>query len=231
MAARLASSERWEVITSLAGRVRDPRLPEGDVRIGGFGGVDGLSRWLEVNGVGAVLDATHPFAAQISRNAVDACARSAVPYAMFRRPPWQAQSGDTWVSARDLDHAAQLLSAHGSRVFLTIGRQGVAAFANDARASFLIRSIDPPSGPTPLHAEILLARGPFDVESEIDLLRARSIDVVVTKNSGGGQTYAKIEAARRLSIPVIMVQRPEIASDVVVFDSSWSAAGWLDDVK
>ncbi|KDQ05203.1 cobalt-precorrin-6A reductase [Rhodococcus sp. GOMB7] len=227
IASRLAGSADLEVVTSLAGRVRDPRWPEGEVRIGGFGGAEGLSEWLSANDIRAVLDATHPFAARITQNAFEACLANSVPYAMYRRPPWREQPGDTWLPARDLDHAAELVPTVGSRVFLTIGRQGVSAFDRVKSVSFLVRSIDPPSGTWPPHAQLLLARGPFDIEAEVDLMRTHSIDVVITKNSGGEQTYAKIAAARQLSIPVIVVERPPIPATVPAFDTEAEAMDWL----
>ncbi|MDV8007489.1 cobalt-precorrin-6A reductase [Rhodococcus sp. IEGM 1318] len=227
IASRLAGSADLEVVTSLAGRVRDPRWPEGEVRIGGFGGAEGLSEWLSANDIRAVLDATHPFASRITRNASEACLATSVPYAMYRRPPWRKQPGDTWLPVRDLDHAAELVPTVGSRAFLTIGRQAVPAFDRVKNVSFLVRSIDPPSGPLPPHSQLLLARGPFDVEAEVDLMRTHGIDVVITKNSGGGQTYAKIAAARQLSIPVIVVERPPVPEAVEAFDTEAGAVDWL----
>ncbi|MDV6273606.1 cobalt-precorrin-6A reductase [Rhodococcus erythropolis] len=227
IASRLAGSAELDVVTSLAGRVRDPRRPEGEVRIGGFGGVEGLSGWLSANGIRAVLDATHPFAARITKNASEACLANSVPYAMYRRPPWREHPGDTWFPVRDLDHAAELVPTVGSRAFLTIGRQGVAAFDRVNNVSFLVRSIDPPSGTLPPHSQLLLARGPFDVEAEVELMRNHGIDVVITKNSGGEQTYAKIAAARQLSIPVIVVGRPPIPAAVEALDTEAAAVNWL----
>lgn len=197
------------------------------MRIGGFGGAEGLSEWLSANDIRAVLDATHPFASRITRNASEACLATSVPYAMYRRPPWRKQPGDTWLPVRDLDHAAELVPTVGSRAFLTIGRQAVPAFDRVKNVSFLVRSIDPPSGPLPPHSQLLLARGPFDVEAEVDLMRTHGIDVVITKNSGGGQTYAKIAAARQLSIPVIVVERPPVPEAVEAFDTEAGAVDWL----
>lgn len=197
------------------------------MRIGGFGGAEGLSEWLSANDIRAVLDATHPFAARITRNASEACLATSVPYAMYRRAPWRKQPGDTWLPVRDLDHAADLVPRVGSHAFLTIGRQGVSAFDRVKDVSFLVRSIDPPSGTLPPHSQLLLARGPFDVEAEVDLMRTHGIDVVITKNSGGGQTYAKIAAARQLSIPVIVVERPPVPEAVEAFDTEAGAVDWL----
>lgn len=230
IAGALASSADVEVVTSLAGRVRDPRWPEGEVRVGGFGGAEGLAEWLHGNRIRALLDATHPFAARITENAHRAARSCSIPFAICRRPSWSQHRQDRWVGARDLEHAAELVSTLGERPFLTIGRQGVSAFAGVRSARFLIRSIDPPSGAMPPHAELILARGPFDVESEIELMRSHGVDVLVTKSSGGDQTYAKIVAARRLGVPVIVVNRPDAPRGVETFGSPAQAVGWLESV-
>ncbi|NMM85649.1 cobalt-precorrin-6A reductase [Rhodococcus sp. SRB_17] len=231
VAARLADSSDLDVVTSLAGRVRDPRWPEGEVRVGGFGGAEGLAEWLHENSIQAVLDATHPFAARITANAHQAAAACSIPFAICRRPPWPQRDGDTWLPARDLDHAAELVPTLGRRPFLTIGRQGVSAFAGVHGVDFLIRSIDPPSGEMPESSTLILARGPFDVESEVALMRRHDIDVVVTKSSGGDQTYAKIVAARALKLPVVMVSRPLAPTGAHTFDSPDTAAQWLESVR
>ncbi|MFD2396960.1 cobalt-precorrin-6A reductase [Prauserella oleivorans] len=196
------------VTSSLAGRVARPRLPEGDVRIGGFGGPDGLARWLADEGVAAVVDATHPFAERISVSAALATQRAGVPLLRLERPGWQAGPGDDWRWADTLDDAAALLPDLGTRVFLTSGRQGLAAFAHLDALWFLARCVDPPEPPLPRHLEVLLSRGPYRIEDETALLHRHRIDVLVTKDSGGSMTEAKLVAARRAGIPVVVVRRP-----------------------
>lgn len=195
-----------DVVTSLAGRVPAPRLPPGRIRVGGFGGPSGLARWLSENAVAAVVDATHPFAAQISLHAAEACAASDVELLRLERPPWRPQPGDRWRAVPDLVAAAAAVEHH-QRVFLALGRQDLARFAT-GDAWFLIRAITPPDPPLPRRHEIVLARGPFGVEDEVALLRENAIDVIVTRNSGGEMSAAKLEAARRRGLEVVMVKRP-----------------------
>jgi len=204
LARHLAGRPELEIVSSLAGRVAAPVAPPGAVRIGGFGGVDGLVAYLARERIDAVVDATHPFAARISAHAAEACRRAGVPLLGFVRPAWVAEPGDHWLPVVDMAAAAALCRG---RVFLTVGRQELAAFT-DCDAWFLIRTIDPPEGSLPAAHELLLARGPFGLADEIDLLRAHAIDMIVSKNSGGPATYAKIEAARKLGLPVVMVERP-----------------------
>ncbi|MEA5365453.1 cobalt-precorrin-6A reductase [Amycolatopsis sp., V23-08] len=194
------------VVSSLAGRVARPRLPVGDVRVGGFGGPEGLAAYLRENGVRAVVDATHPFAERIGANAAKAAELTKIPLLRLARPGWEAGEGDLWHWADDLDDAARKLPDLGKRVFLTSGRQGLPAFAHLDDLWFLIRCVDPPEPPLPRHHELLLARGPYEVDSERKLL-AR-VDVLVTKDSGGGLTSAKLTAARALRVPVLLVRRP-----------------------
>jgi precorrin-6A/cobalt-precorrin-6A reductase len=215
LAAALAGRPGLRVISSLAGRVSNPALPEGEVRVGGFGGADGLAGWARAEHVAAVVDATHPFAETISAHAAAACAQAGLPLLRLARPGWEAQEGDHWCDARSLADAAQMLPALGTRIFLTTGRQGLAAFAGLDRLWFLIRCVDPPSGPMPARREVLLARGPYAAEAELELMRRFAIDVLVTKNSGGSLTVGKLAAARQLGIPVVMVRRPAVAPDAV----------------
>jgi precorrin-6A/cobalt-precorrin-6A reductase len=228
LAARLASRADVEVISSLAGRVANPALPAGEVRIGGFGGSDGLRTFLRERRVDAMVDATHPFAAAISRNAVDAATAARVPLLVLERPAWEPQEGDRWHRVADATEAAQVAARLGARVFLTLGRQTLAPFAACAQAWFLIRAIDPPAGPLPPWHELLLARGPFRLEDELALLRERAIDVVVSKNSGGAATSAKIAAARELGLPVVLVSRPARAAARTV-DSVAAVLAWIDE--
>lgn len=213
------------VVSALAGRVARPKLPEGEVRVGDFGGAAGLARWLTENDVDAVIDATHPFAERIGSNAAIATRETGTPLLRLARPGWTEQPGDAWHWADDLDHAARLLPALGDRVFLTSGRQGLAAFAG-LDLWFLIRCVDPPEPPLPRRHEILLDRGPYTVEKERALMERHGVEVLVTKDSGGGMTAAKLTAARALGLPVVVVRRPkrpETASVTTVQD----AITWL----
>jgi precorrin-6A/cobalt-precorrin-6A reductase len=195
------------VTTSLAGRVARPRLPDGEVRIGGFGGAAALATWLTEHGVAAVIDATHPFAERISASAVTACERAGVPLLRLERPGWTQRAGDRWQWADDVDDAATRIPP-GRRVLLTTGRQGLAAFARRDDAWFLVRCVDEPQPPLPPHHELLLARGPYTLDNELALVDAHHIDLVVTKDSGGPHTHAKLDAARERGLPVIVVRRP-----------------------
>ena len=208
IASRLANRADLVAISSLAGRVNQPRTPEGPVRIGSFGGVDGLISYLHSENIRIVIDATHPFAARISANAEAACRQLGLPLIPFARAPWVKRDGDRWYSVPDTLCAAAHVARTGGRVFLTIGRQQIDAFAACRNAWFLIRSIDPPDTPLHLNRELILDRGPFHLEHELRLLRDHAIEYIVSKNSGGHATYSKIEAARTLGIPVVMIDRP-----------------------
>jgi precorrin-6A/cobalt-precorrin-6A reductase len=196
------------VITSLAGRVARPRLPAGEVRIGGFGGPEALAAWLHEHEIAAVVDATHPFAERISASAARAAEQAGVPLLRLERPGWIESPGDRWHWVDDLDQAAARVPELGSRVLLTTGRQGLPAFADVSEAWFLIRCVDPPDDPLPLHCEVLLDRGPYTREGELALIDDHGIDVVVTKDSGGDLTRAKLDAARERGLTVIVVRRP-----------------------
>ncbi len=213
------------VISSLAGRVASPRLPEGEVRVGGFGGPEALARWLVENDIAAVVDATHPFAERISSSAAAACERAEVPLLRLERPGWSEGPGDDWHWVDDTGAAAAALPALGGRVFLTTGRQGLAAFA-DAPAWFLVRCIDPPDPPLPERCELVLDRGPFTLEGELALIDRHGIDLLVTKDSGGGLTEAKLEAARTRRLPVIVIRRPPRPRTATVEDVP-AALAWL----
>lgn len=195
------------VVSSLAGRVARPRLPRGAVRIGGFGGPEGLAAWLRAQRVGAVVDATHPFAARISASVARACPSVGVPLLRLERPGWTAGPGDDWHRVADLDAAAATAARLADRVFVTTGRQGLAAFSG-ARGFHLIRCVDPPDVALPADHELLLDRGPYTVAGEGALLDAHRIGVLVTKDSGGALTEAKLVAARQRGLPVVVVDRP-----------------------
>jgi len=208
LAARLASRKDLASIYSFAGRVTRPRSPEGAVRVGGFGGIEGLISYLLTENIMAVVDATHPFSVRISRNVELACARLRLPLIAFTRPAWLQRKDDQWHEVATFEDAAKAVDGRNGRVLLSIGRQEVGSFTACNDAWFLIRAIEEPTGKLPRHYQILLQRGPFDLKEELQLLRDYSIDYIVSKNSGGSGTYTKIEAARLLGIPVVMVKRP-----------------------
>ncbi|OMC29419.1 cobalt-precorrin-6A reductase [Mycobacterium sp. GA-1841] len=216
-----------EVISSLAGRVPDPALPVGPVRIGGFGGVDGLRRWLVDERVDAVVDATHPFAATITANAAQACADLGVPHLVLARPAWAP--GDAILVASDRA-AAETVAENGySRVFLTTGRSGTRAFKG-VDAWFLIRAVTAPDPETlPTDHQLLLSRGPYDYDGELALLREYGIDALVTKNSGGAMTEPKLRAAATAGVPVVMVDRPPLPVGVQTVATVEAAVAWVRD--
>lgn len=230
LAKRLAGHPGIDARVSLAGRTRNPVLPPLPTRIGGFGGVEGLAGYLRAEGIGAVIDATHPFADRISANAAAACAQVSVPLRVLTRPAWVAGAGDRWIGVPDMDAAALALRDLGDTVFLTIGRQQVAAFEAMPDKRYLIRAVDPPE-PMPAlpRMSLILDRGPFTVEGELALMRGQGVEVVVAKNSGGRATDAKLEAARALGLPVVMVERPA-GNGVAELHGVAEAVGWLEEV-
>jgi precorrin-6A/cobalt-precorrin-6A reductase len=210
LAERLAARPGFRVTLSLAGRTAAPAAAPCALRVGGFGGPDGLAAWLAAERIGALVDATHPFARRISANARAAARAAGVPLVALARRPWAAVAGDRWTRVPDMPAAAGALGEiTPARVFLAIGRQEVAAFRAAPRHRYLVRSVEPPDpADLPPRAETILARGPFTEAEERALLAARGIEVVVAKNSGGEATYGKIAAARALGLPVVMVDRP-----------------------
>lgn len=218
------------VVSSLAGRVCRPRLPPGEVRVGGFGGPAGLHAWLGEHGVRAVLDATHPFAERISASAASACERAGVPLLRLERPGWQERTGDRWQWADTLEHAAELIGRlKGGRIFLTTGRQGLASFAHLCDPWFLIRCVDPPPAPLPARNQLLLNRGPYTLAGERALIDRHAIDLLVTKDSGGQHTAAKLDAAREKGLPVVVVRRPVRPAGVPHVADVEQALAWLSD--
>jgi len=213
-AAREAYPE-LEIILSLAGRTRDPKLPDCAVRTGGFGGPEGLAAYLKTEAITALVDATHPYAAQISAHAAAAAKAVSVPCLHLVRPEWEAGPGDKWHPAESNEAAARHLDALSAArpltVFLSIGRQELAPYRELGNCAFVVRSVEPPEEEDlPPGAELVLARGPFCETDEVAFLRERKIDIVVSKNSGGTATYGKVAAARSLGLPVVMVERPAL---------------------
>ena len=206
----LASRADIEATLSLAGRTFAPAAQALPTRSGGFGGADGLAAHVAVHRIAVLVDATHPFATAISRNAREAAARAGIPLVAVGRPPWRSGAGNDWREVADVAAAAAALGAAPRRVFLTIGRQQLAAFAGaPPQHDYLVRTIDPADVALLPSARWIFARGPFDADEEEALMRAESIEVLVTKNSGGAATAGKLEAARRLGFPVVMVRRPD----------------------
>jgi len=219
LATRLAQEETIATTLSLAGRTSAPLASELPTRVGGFGGALGLKRYLLEEKIDRVVDATHPFAEQISANAREACRALGVPLAVLARAPWRREAGDCWIEVAGNVEAAFALGEAPRRVFLTIGRLGVKDFRAAPQHRYLLRSIDPPApDELPPGSEVILARGPFAVEDEIALMRAKGVEILVTKNSGGAMTYAKIEAARALKLPVVVIAPPPIGDALRVDD-------------
>jgi precorrin-6A/cobalt-precorrin-6A reductase len=215
-----------DAVSSLAGRVRNPRLPEGQVRVGGFGGADGLATYLEAEGITAVVDATHPFAAGITANAVDAAERAHVPLLVLRRPPWEPDPA--WHAVPDIEAAAAAVRDWpGDGVFLTTGRRDLAAFAGDSAHRFLVRTVDPPEGAVPARMTLITSRGPYTVDGEVALMREHGIGLLVSKDSGGPMTAAKLQAARDLNAAVVMVRRPPLPAGSTVVATVAEAVRWV----
>jgi len=211
LVAAVAKAPRIDAVLSYAGRTENPPPPPIAWRVGGFGGVDGLVNYLRTEKIARVVDATHPFAAQISAHAVAACAVADVPLLALERPPWSRMPGDDWIEVDDLAAAADALGSAPRRVFLGIGRQHLECFAAYPQHAYLVRLVDPPRAPLPLQGvEVIVARGPFDFASDRAMLVKHRIEVVVARNAGGDSASAKIEAARELGLPVVMVRRPFI---------------------
>ncbi|MHA6797930.1 cobalt-precorrin-6A reductase [Bounagaea algeriensis] len=227
LAGALAEHPRFDAVSSLAGRVRDPRLPEGEVRIGGFGGPAGLANWMRERGTDVLVDATHPFAQRMSTSAVQAAHAAGVRLLVLRRPGWTPGPGDDWRWVPSVRAAADLLPELGRGAFLTTGRQDVSAFAGLDDHHFLLRCVDPPEPPLPRQLEVLLDRGPYTLDGELELLRSRDLDVVVTKDSGGPTTAAKLRAARELGLPVVVVRRPP-PPEAPLVETPRQAVAWLE---
>ncbi len=228
LAAQVAALPGVEVSTSLAGRIRQPAVPSGQVRIGGFGGAEGLVDYVRAQHIDVLIDATHPFATHMSFNAATAAQACGLPHLMLVRPSWESVAGDRWIAVESIAAAAAVLPGVAQRVFLTVGRQELAAFAHLPDLWFLMRMIDPPTPDTLVPpGTLLLERGPFALVDERALLHTYAIGAIVSKNSGGDATYAKIIAARELGVPVVMVQRPPMPAGEQVTDVE-QAVLWLE---
>jgi precorrin-6A/cobalt-precorrin-6A reductase len=214
-----------DVISSLAGRVPDPALPVGEVRIGGFGGADGLRAWLAESPVDAVVDATHPYASTITANAAAACAEMGMAHLLLMRPAWPP--GDAIVVRSEAEAAETVAEKRFSRIFLTTGRSGLTAFSG-FDAWFLIRAVTAPDPQVlPRRHELVLSRGPYDYADELDVMRDHGIDALVTKNSGGDMTRPKLDAAADLGVAVVMVDRPALPSGVTMVHTVDDAESWV----
>jgi precorrin-6A/cobalt-precorrin-6A reductase len=209
LARALAPRADIEPILSLAGRTLRPTPAPIPSRSGGFGGVAGLIDYLRAQKIDALIDATHPFAAQMSAHARKASAQADVPLLVFSRPGWAPQEGDHWIEVATIEAAVDALGETLRRVFLTQGRLQLAAFAAAPQHEYLVRAIDEPAELALLpHCKFVAARGPFTLEDELALMRGENIGIMVSKNSGGAATSAKLEAARILGVPVVLLQRP-----------------------
>ncbi|MCK1650959.1 cobalt-precorrin-6A reductase [Bradyrhizobium sp. 149] len=199
-----------DAVYSYGGRTRAPADQPLPTRIGGFGGVSGLADYIRRENVTHVIDATHPFAAEMSRNAVVACAETGTPLIALERAPWAKEPGDNWIEIADVSAAVAALPEAAENVFLAIGRQHIAPFATKPQHAYTLRFVDPPDAPLPFAADVIVSRGPFTLEGELEMMRARGITWIVARNSGGDGARAKIDAARRLGLPVVMISRPQL---------------------
>jgi precorrin-6A/cobalt-precorrin-6A reductase len=196
---------------SYGGRTRAPATQPLPTRSGGFGGASGLAEYIRREKITHVIDATHPFAAHMSRNAVAACATTGARLIALERAPWTKAPGDRWIEVADLTCAVTALPLTRTRVFLAIGRQHIAAFSAKPQHAYTLRFVDPPAEPLPFpDAHVIVSRGPFAFESELDMMRSRRIEWIVARNSGGEGARAKIDVARELGLPVVMLKRPEL---------------------
>ncbi|MDP4022155.1 cobalt-precorrin-6A reductase [Methylobacterium sp. NEAU 140] len=223
----LAGRPDFLVTLSLAGRTAAPKPEPVPTRVGGFGGVDGLARYLAAEAIDRLIDATHPFAARISANAAAAAGRVGVPLLAIRRPAWTREPGDAWTEVDSIAEAVGALGPSPKRIFLTIGRQEAGSFAAAPQHAYLARTVEPLGEALPVpRLTAIEARGPFDAAAEAALMRAHGVEIVVSKNAGGAATYGKIAAARALGLPVVMVRRPDKPNVASVADAD-AALRWL----
>lgn len=199
-----------EAIYSYGGRTRAPADQPLPTRIGGFGGASGLANYIRQERITHVIDATHPFAAEMSRNAVAACTATKTPLIALERAPWAKAPGDNWIEVADIAAAVAALPESAARVFLAIGRQHIAPFGAKPQHSYTLRFVDPPEGALPFAADLIVSRGPFTVQSELEMMHSRAIAWIIARNSGGDGARAKLDAARTLGLPVIMIARPPL---------------------
>ena len=223
--ARALAQAGLDAVYSWAGRTAHPPAQPIPTRSGGFGGAEGLAEWLRVQGITHVIDATHPFAAQISANALAAAARAGAALVALERPPWQAGPGDDWHEVADAEAAAAALPGDGSTVFLAIGRQGLGPFRGRGHR-WVLRFAEAAEHPLGAEAALVVARGPFDVAGDVALMRAHRVRRLVAKNAGGTAAEAKLAAARSLAIPVVMIRRPALPARPVA-RSVPEVMGWL----
>ncbi|PJG56146.1 cobalt-precorrin-6A reductase [Bradyrhizobium forestalis] len=215
-----------DAVYSYGGRTRAPADQPLPIRIGGFGGVSGLADYIRREGITRVIDATHPFAAEMSRNAVEACAETGTPLIALERAAWTKASGDNWIEVTDVNAAVAALPETPANVFLAIGRQHIAPFASKPQHGYTLRFVDPPEAPLPFAADVIVSRGPFTLQSELEMMRRRGIAWIVARNSGGDGARAKIDAARMLGLPVIMISRPKLPERLRV-ESVTEVMQWL----
>jgi precorrin-6A/cobalt-precorrin-6A reductase len=225
----LATRGKLAVMLSLAGRTKEP-APQGvPVRTGGFGGAAGLTEYLRTEHVDVLVDATHPYAAQMSMHAAHAAKAAEIPLLALRRPPWQCTVGDRWTEVEDVEGAVQALGDTSRRIFVALGRKQLAPFEAAPQHYYLIRSVDPLEAPLALRDAVYInQRGPFVESDERALLAQHAIDVVVARNSGGDAAHGKIAAARALGLPVIMLRRPALPSVAAAVPTVEEALAWLD---
>ena len=199
-----------DAVYSYGGRTRAPAGQPLPTRIGGFGGARGLADYIRTEAITHVIDATHPFAAEMSRNAVTACTETSTPLIALERAPWTRTAGDNWIEVADVNAAVTTLPERAAHIFLAIGRQHIAPFGAKPQHTYTLRFVDPPEAALPFAADVLVSRGPFTLDSELDMMRTRAIQLIVARNSGGGGARAKLDAARMLGLPVIMIARPQL---------------------
>ena len=225
--AQAAARLGLDAIYSYAGRTQAPATQSLPTRIGGFGSSSGLVDFIRRQRITHVVDATHPFAVEISRNAVAACAMTGTALIALERAPWQRSPGDNWIEVEDVAAAAAALPEQRARVFLAIGRQHLAPFAARPQHAYTLRFADAPDAALPLpDASVIVSRGPFTLAGDLDHMRSRGIEWIVARNAGGTGAFAKIEAARQLGLPVVMIARP-VLPERQSTESIDDVLGWL----
>lgn len=225
--AALAAEKSVPAIYSYAGRVNTPKEQPLPTRVGGFGGVNGLTEFIKREGICTLIDATHPFASQMSKNAIEASELSGIPLLAIERPAWQETPDDQWIHVKDMKSAATALEGPDKKIFLAIGRQQIDLFSSQLQHHYLLRFVDQPEQEIPFPSyDLVVDRGPFDLQTDLDLLKRFKINVIVSKNAGGTGAFTKIQAARDLGLSVIMIDRPALSGRNVVADER-AALNWL----